>query len=184
MWSGILADPGRHRLGVHGEALGLGDWDARGRQRGGRPADADLGHPAAEVRDGEAGGEARRAVGRERVVRTRHVVAERRAALGADEQAARARDARGERLRRLPHELQVLGRQRLREGQGGVEPGGVDEHLRPAGHGRAGGEQRLDLAADGVEQRAVVGDGGDERVRAVLGLGQQVEGDEARVGPR
>jgi len=62
---------------VHGEALGLRDRDAGGRERRCSPVDADLGHAAAEVADVEAGREAGGALGRERVVRTHDVVAER-----------------------------------------------------------------------------------------------------------
>src|SRR5215203_3995450 len=61
--SGILT--GRHRFGVHGEALGLGDRDPGRGDRARGAAHPDLAHAAAEVRDGDPGREARRAVGRE-----------------------------------------------------------------------------------------------------------------------
>ena len=76
------------------------------------------------------GGEARGALGRQRVVRARDVVAERGAAVVADEQAAGAAHARRERLGRGAHQLQVLGRERLGEGQRGLEVLGL--RRRPA----------------------------------------------------
>ncbi len=93
------------------------------RARPPRVADVDLAHAAAEVGHGEAGGEAGGAVGGQRVVRAGHVVAERRRGGGADEQAAGAGHARRERLGGLPHELEVLGRQRLGEGERAFEVG-------------------------------------------------------------
>ena len=95
------------------------DRHAGARQRGRGVVEPDLGHAAPEVADVEAGGEARGALGGQRVVRTRDVVAERGAGGVADEQAAGVADARRERLRRRARELQVLGGQRLGEGQRG-----------------------------------------------------------------
>ena len=66
----------------------------------------------------------------QRVVRTRDVVAERGAGGVADEQAAGGAHARRQRLRGLARELQVLGRERLGEGQRGLHV--VGEHLAPA----------------------------------------------------
>ena len=127
---------------------------------GAASCDPDLGHAAPEVADVEAGGEARGALGRQRVVRARDVVAERGAGCVADEQAAGGADARRERLGRVARQLQVLGRERLGEGQRGLHV--VGEHL--AASPRAPSRMRL-VVADRDRQRAL----------AVLGLGGQVE---------
>ncbi len=149
------------------EALGTRDRRSGARERGSGAADAHLGHPPPEVPGGQPGGEARGAPGRQRVVGAGHVVAERRAGLPAHEQAARPAHARRQGLRRSARELEVLGRERLAEGQCGRHVGG--EHLR----GRA---------AERVQQRGVVADGDHERVLAVLGLGEQVQPQRLRVG--
>ena len=132
------------------------DRHAGGGQRGRRVAQADLGHPAPEVADVEAGGEARGALGRQRVVRTRDVVAERGPGGVADEQAAGAADPRRERLGRRARELQVLGRERLGERQRGLHV--VGEHLR-----------RRPRAPSRIAW--VVADRDGQRALAVLGLG-------------
>ena len=86
------------------------------------------------------GGEARGALGRQRVVRARHVVAERGARGVADEQAAGVAHPRGERLGRRTRELQVLGRQRLGERERRVHV--VGEHLARSPPGRRGSPGR------------------------------------------
>ena len=129
-------------------------------------------------RDGQAGGEARRAVGRQRVVRARDVVAERGRARGADEQAAGARDARRERLGGRADELAgARARAPRRTPARPRGPSASTSTFGPAATVGAVAEQRLQLAPDGVEQRRVVGDRDDERVVAVLGLREQVERD-------
>ena len=160
----VLTD--RHRGGVGGEAFGVRDRHAGARQRGRGVVEADLGHPAPEVADVEAGGEARGALGGQRVVRTRDVVAERGAGSAADEQAAGAADPRRERFGRRARELQVLGGQRLDEGQRG--PQALGEHLL--------------ARVEGVEDRLVVADRDGQRALAVLGLGLQVERQRLDVG--
>src|SRR4051794_4119838 len=74
---------------------------------------------------GQTGGEARGAAGGQRVVGAGDVVAERRAGLRADEQAARAPHPRRERLGGGARQLQVLGRERLGEGERRVQRVGV-----------------------------------------------------------
>ena len=109
----------------------------------GRGADADLAHAPAEVARAELRGEARRAAGRQRVVRARDVVAERGARSRARRTRAGAAHARRERLGVGADELEVLGREGLGEGQRGLEVGGVDE--------RRGRVARVEV--DRVEQR-------------------------------
>ena len=140
------------------ESLGAGDRRAGARQGGRGGPDADLGHAPPEVARGQAGREARGPAGGQRVVRAGHVVAERRAGLDADEQAAGAAHARRQRLGGGARQLQVLGRERLRERQRRLHVGGQ--------HSGAG--QR-------VEQRGVVAHGDGQRAGPVLGLGQEVE---------
>ena len=72
------------------------------RERRGRAADVDLAIRRRKCADGEARGEARRAAGRQRVVRARDVVAERgRRSRRRRTGSPARRDARRERLRRL-----------------------------------------------------------------------------------
>ena len=131
-----------------------------------------------------AGGEARRAVGRQRVVRTRDVVAERRRARGADEQAAR-RGAPAARAPPRPSPDQLAGARARAPRRTRAPPRARARRRAPSGRRdrRAVAVERLHLAADRVEQRASSRDRDDERVVAVLGLGEQVERDQ-RAGRR
>ncbi len=151
---------------------------ASGRCQGARgAADADLAHAAAEVTDVEAGGEACGPARRQRVVGAGDVVAEGGGTRRADEEAAGGAHLRGQRLRRGALQLQVLGRERLGEGERRRRVRHADERER--GAAVAGVRQP---GADVVEERVVLADGDRERPLAVLGLGEQVDRDERRVG--
>src|SRR6266446_3178059 len=87
-------------------------------------------HAAAlqEAVDTEWGCEARRARGRERVVRARRVVAQRHGRISPDEDGARILNLRGQPSRVLGHNQQVLGRKVIGE---------VDRLLHVLGHYQA-----------------------------------------------
>ena len=130
----ILAHTGLHRLCVHFEALRAGDRRPRRGERCGSRADVDLGHRAAEVARRERRGEARGAAGRQHVVGAGDVVAERRRAVEAHEQAAGAADLRRERLDLGSDQLQVLGREarwRARSPRGRRRPSTIANAASP-----------------------------------------------------
>ena len=137
------------------------------RQRGRRVVEPDLGHPAPEVAHVEAGGEARGALGGQRVVRTRDVVAERGAGGVADEQAARA-SGRAARAPPPPRPRAA----------GARAPAPRRRPARPPCRRRAPSRR----ASQGVEDRLVVADRDGQRALAVLGLRLQVERERLDVG--
>ena len=173
---------------VGGEVLGAAEGGHRG--RGGGQGVAVVGghlHGAQEVEGGQPGGEPGRAGGREDVVGAGGVVAKGDRGPGADEHAPALRTcrparrgrrpaapgARGERLGHGEHGLPVVAEHGGRlAGEGGLDPVAV-------GGGRhLPGQQRLDR----LPQVGVVGDQQAGGQRVVLGLGDQVDGDQQRVG--
>ena len=131
------------------------------------------------VRGERALGEARGAAGGQHVVGPGDVVAERRAGARADEDAARARHAIGQRLGLVADQLEVLGRELLGEPQ--------RARRRPARRHRQQRVGRPSAARRRAARRprrpcpagAASGEISHERaVRAVLGLRQQVERDQ------
>jgi hypothetical protein len=149
------------------ERLGLRDRHAGGGQRGARAPHTHLGHPAPEVADIEAGGEARRALGGQDVVRTRDVVAERGARRRAHEQAARGANPGCERLGGFPRELEMLRRELFDERQGLFHA-----------------EQYRMLRLERVQDRLVVAHRDGQRPLAVLGLARQVGLQRLEIGAR
>ena len=113
-------------------------------------ADPHLGHPAPEVARREHRGEARRAAGRQHVVGAGDVVAERGRARGADEQAAGAAHQRRERLDLRADQLQVLGRERVRELERLARVGDLDERERGVADRRALDDERVELRGERV----------------------------------
>ena len=107
-----------------------------------------------------------------------HVVPEGGAADGAHEHAAGAADAGGQRLGPWAHQLEVLGRQGLGEGERSLE---VGRRQQPAGRGGLRG-RRLELVADRVERLGGGRDGDQQALRPVLGLGPQVQRRQPGVG--
>ena len=114
-----------------------------------RRSHAHLGHRAPEGARGQRRREPGRAAGGEHVVGARHVVPERRPGGRAHEQASRAAHPRRQALGSVAHELQVLGRQILDEGQRGLEVGRVDENRRGAGASASGSASASSRSADG-----------------------------------
>ena len=135
---------------------------------------------AREVRRRESGGEARRAGGRQDVVGARDVVAERGPAPRADEQAARPGDPRRERFGRHADELEMLGRERL--GQRERPLGPSKPRRRRTTAPMSGAPASSAASRSSSVRRAETAD--DERPRAVLGLGEQVERQRLGVGVR
>ena len=84
--------------------------------------------------------------------------------------------------------FQMLGREALDQRQRRLERGRDDDRavVAPARAGdllpRQFGELALDLGRDRARERGIVGDQDRLRRRVVLGLGEQVGGDEARIG--
>ena len=136
-----------HRRRVALEALGARDRRAGARQRRRGGADAHLAHAPAEVPRRQRGGEARGAAGGQHVVGARDVVAEGGRAVAPDEDAAGAADARRERLGVGADQLEVLGRERLGEGQRRLERRARRTSAR--GRRRRGVERRSRRAAPG-----------------------------------
>ena len=118
------------------------------------------------------------------MVRARHVVAEGGAGARADEERSRRAHVGGEAFDLLADELQVLGRELVRQPHRGACAAGFDERERLRGHARAVGGEGLRRAGDAVEKAAVVRDRDQKRVGAVLGLRKQVERGELGVGVR
>ena len=149
---------------------------ARASSRG-RLADVHLGHPPAERARRQRRGEAGRAAGRQRVVRagrrSRRTPSPLAAPTNTQPAAAHAPASASA---SAPTSCEVLGREGLGDGQPVLEVGHLDHAAaalaprRPAGAGQR------------VEQAGVVGDRGHDRALAVLGLGEQVERHELRVG--
>ena len=150
----------------------------------------DHAEPLHEVFRRQRGGEARGTAGGQHVVRARHVVPHHLRRVAPEKDGARAAHPREQRLRLGHRELQVLRREsvrhvhRLGEAPGEHESAVGSERARrdlPAGQGR---ELPGRLLLDGVEQRG----GGRQQHRArhgvVLGLGEEVGGDEGGVGVR
>jgi len=135
---------------VQVEPLGLGERCGRGGEFGG-VRDADLAEAPDEVRGTQAGGEPGRAIGREDVVRARDVVAERGPGARADEQAPGSRDSVAQRLRRLSHQLEVLRRKRLGQGQCMLGVMRADQ-----GDDRARLSAGLELVLEGLEDLLVI----------------------------
>ena len=167
---------------MHRQALGPRQRGSGDGERLDRVVEVHLAHAAAEHPRREARREARRAVRRQAVVRAGDVVAEGGRARTAHEDRAGGAHAGRQALRGRPDELEVLGRERLGEGQRRVHRRRVGERdARRIGR-RAVGRELGDLLGDGVQQRGVVGRRRDDGLGPVLALGEQVEGDEPRVG--
>ena len=129
----------------------------------------------------QAGGEARGAAGGQRVVRARDVVAEGDPALAPDEHAAGRSDARGERLGRGAGQLEVLGREGLREGQRGLGVGGPARAPRPR---RSSSQPPSTRRATSSSSAGSSETAAHDRAGPVLGLGQEVERDPSAARPR
>ena len=168
---------------MYGKALGPGQRRARGRKaRGGSLRQRYSGHPAPERGRRERAGEARGTRRGEHVVRPRHVVAEGRTGVAANEQAARLAHQAAQRLGLLAHQLEVLRRDRVGEPDRTVRVPRADRRERRVGHGVEGIRHALDHVEHPVQDRLLGGDHAHEAVFAVLGLGHEVECHELRVG--
>src|SRR5689334_5288096 len=126
----IVANAGFHRPGVDLEPLRPGDWGG-GTRKLGPVADPYLAEAAKEMTRGQCRGEPRGPVRREHVVRACDVVPKRRAGIRPYEQASGVGRTRRERLGLGADELQVLGGERLSQGQRVVRA----PHAHERGHG-------------------------------------------------
>ena len=124
--------------------------------------------------------EARRAARRQNVIGSRHVVAEHRGRVGADEDRSRVAHERDEQVGRRAHQLEVLGGDRVRGIEGARRV--VDED-HPAGRvqGRhrlvtpsCRDEQRVERELDPLGHLFVPHDQRDRAAGAVLGLRQEI----------
>ena len=193
--AGPLAPPGPlprrlaqgHRPGVGVEALDLGEAHDRRRHRlqarGGELEDA--GAPE-EVVDPQRRGEARGPGGGEDVAGAGDVVTHRLGGVGPEEHGAGGLHLGQGLPGPADHELEVLGGEGVGDLEGGVEV--RDEDRRPLlqgrlgdGPAREGGQLLAERRLHRVEQRRVGGHQDRDRPGVVLGLGQEVGGDE--VGP-
>ena len=137
--------------------------------------------------DGQSAGEARRPAGGQRVVGADSVVAEHFRRVLADEDGAVRVQRLGPPLRPPSVDLQVLRGQLLAAPQRVLFGSDDGEAVPQRGRGGRGGGERRQLArqllVDAGSQRLRSGDQNRERVVVVLGLGQQVGGDQGRVPP-
>jgi hypothetical protein len=155
-----------------------------GRPRPGVAVEGGHLHGPQEVEGGQAGGEPGRAGGRQDVVGAGGVVAEGDRRPGPDEHRPGVADPGGQLARVGDQQLQVLGGERLGHPEHGRPV--VAEHDRGlAGEGgldpvAVGGGRHLlgELGLDRLPQVGVVGDQQAGGQRVVLGLGDQVDGDQ------
>ena len=163
------------------EALGAGQCsDRRGELPGGLLCEIDRRDAAPEDVRSQWPLESAGAARRKDVVRPGGVVAERSGPALADEHAARGRRGVREKRGVLGDQLQVLRGDRVRKLHRGDRVGHRDQRK-----GRVRGDPTLlghplHRILDRVEDHRLDGRGDHESVRAVLGLGTEVEGDPLR----
>ena len=133
-----------------------------------------------KCRDVEPGGEPRGPAGRQRVVGAGDVVAERRGARRRRRTGSpRERTCGASASAAAPDQLEVLGRERLGERERRAASGTPTSAIAAPLSGAS-----ASCAATSSSSAGVVADGDRERPVAVLGLGQQVDRDQRRVGAR
>ncbi len=147
------------------------------------PVDADH-----EVGGRKPTGEPCRAAGRQRVVRAGAVVAQRHRCVTSDEDRSGRTDARRHCRRVSRLHLQVLRGEGVGGGHGLIEITDQERDATPgercphavgvAGACDLGGERRVGP----VDQGGIVGDQQAQRTRVVLGLRNEIAGEQARVG--
>ena len=141
--------------------------------------------PPDEVGGGQGRPEPRRARGRQRVVRPREIVADRHRRVLSDEDGSGAGHARDGPSRIDADELEVLGRQLVGKGERLCQVASHDRRTARR-EGLAGDRGRLGVVReqgdDGVREPRAGGDQHCERERIVLGLRDQIDGDQPRVG--
>ena len=166
------------------EPLRLGEADrGRGEAREARFVAADNRRPLHKVEDAEPRGKTRAACGRQHVVGAGDVVADRFRRMASEKDRAGVADSRGERLRFVDRQFEVLGGDAVDE-RGRLVPIG-DANQRavcsPAGARGVGARQVLqiavDLMRDGGDKTAIVADQDRLRRIVVLGLREEVGGD-------
>ena len=116
------------------------------------------------------------------MVRTSRIVAERCGSARSHEHGARDPATRDDLIRAGERELQVLRGERVGEGKRRLDPGRPDER-----QGRLRDRRPLCLEAanargDGIEQRGLGRRGNERAVRAMLGLGGEIEREPFRIG--
>ena len=171
------------------EPFGFAEGDRRGPQRRERPRVAPQQRGALdEVEHAETGGEARRARGRQHVIGAADIIADRLGREGAEKDGADVVDAATQRVGVAGDDFQMLGRepidQRRRRGQAGRQNDRAE--IAPARAGDRLSRQPVELAFDSCGDLAgeprVVGDQDRLRRLVMLGLRQEIGGDELWVG--
>src|SRR5215211_9076874 len=181
MSGSILPRAGLGRLAVDGKSLGAGKRaDRRGERFRRRRRDRDDGGSPQERPGAERAAESSRAPGRQYVVRTRGVVAERRRSVRAHEHAPGDAPFGAGSVREL--ELEVLGGESVGESQRLVVPRRGDDRDPGVRNARSLRRELGEQRAEAVEQGGLGGDRDQQAVRSVLRLGAQVERHLARVG--